>query len=104
MTVASTCVTRETELSVIGKRIPRPDAPAKTRGTAQYVADIQRTGLLHAAVLRSPYPRARIRSLDITAALALQGVKAVVTADDTSGRIWGAFRKDHPVLASARGC
>ena len=100
MTRASNRVTRETERSVIGKRIPRPDAPAKTRGTAQYVADIQRTGLLHAAVLRSPYPHARIRSLDITAALALQGVKAVVTADDTPGRSWGAFRKDQPVLAS----
>ena len=100
MTRASNRVTREAERSVIGKRIPRPDAPAKTRGTAQYVADIQRTGLLHAAVLRSPYPHARIRSLDITAALALQGVKAVVTADDTPGRSWGAFRKDQPVLAS----
>jgi CO/xanthine dehydrogenase Mo-binding subunit len=85
--------------SVIGKRLPRPDAPAKARGTAEYVADIKRTGLLHGAVLRSPYPHARIRGIDISAALALPGVKAVVTADDTPRRGWGAFRKDQYPLS-----
>jgi CO/xanthine dehydrogenase Mo-binding subunit len=85
--------------SVIGKRIPRPDAPAKVRGTSEYVADIQRTGLLHGAVLRSPYPHARIKRIDVSAALALPGVKAVITADDTSKRGWGAFRKDQYPLS-----
>jgi CO/xanthine dehydrogenase Mo-binding subunit len=87
------------EYSVIGKRLPRPDAPAKARGTAEYVADIKRTGLLHGAVLRSPYPHARIRGINISAALALPGVKAVVTAEDTPKRGWGAFRKDQYPLS-----
>ena len=76
----------------IGKRIPRPDAPAKTRGSTEYVADLQRPGLLHGAVLRSPYPHARIRGIDSSAAEALPGVKAVVTAEDTAKRGWVDFR------------
>jgi CO/xanthine dehydrogenase Mo-binding subunit len=83
----------------IGKRIPRPDAPAKTRGTTQYVADLQRPGLLHGAVLRSPFPHARIRGIDTSAAESLPGVKAIVTAEDTAKRGWGAFRKDQYPLA-----
>ena len=99
MTMTHTPVAIDSELSVVGKRVPRVDGPAKASGTAQYVADIKRTGLLHAAVLRSPYPHARIRSIDLSAAVALPGVRAVVTSEDTAGRGWGAFRKDQPVLA-----
>jgi CO/xanthine dehydrogenase Mo-binding subunit len=87
------------EPSLIGQRIPRTDAPAKTSGTAEYVADIQRTGLLHGAVLRSPYAHARIRGIDTSAAERLSGVKAVITAEDTPKRGWGAFRKDMYPLA-----
>src|ERR1043166_4338900 len=99
MTLAPERVSATRELSVIGKRILRPDAPPKASGTAQYVADIRRTGLLHGAILRSPYPHARIRGIDVSAALALPGVKAVVTADDAPDHGWGVFRKDQPVLA-----
>ena len=85
--------------SVVGRRVARVDAPDKTRGAAEFVADIRRPGLLHGAVLRSPLAHARVRSIDISAALALPGVKAVVTAEDTPRLLWGAFRKDQPVLA-----
>jgi len=85
--------------SVVGQRVPRVDAPAKTQGAAEYVGDIRRPGLLHGAVLRSPLPHARIRSIDVSAAARLPGVKAVVTAEDTPRRGWGAFRRDQPALA-----
>ncbi len=88
-----------TSTSTIGRRIPRTDGPAKVRGTAEYVADIKRTGLLYGAVLRSPYAHARIRAIDTSAADALRGVKAVITAEDTPKRGWGAFRKDQYPLA-----
>ncbi|HKB49463.1 MAG TPA: molybdopterin cofactor-binding domain-containing protein, partial [Ktedonobacterales bacterium] len=64
-----------------------------------YVADIKRTGLLHGAVLRSPYPHARILRIDVSAAEALPGVKAVITTEDTPKRGWGAFRKDQYPLS-----
>jgi CO/xanthine dehydrogenase Mo-binding subunit len=50
-------------------------------------------------VLRSPYAHARIRRIDTTRARGLPGVRAVVTAEDTPKRVWGAFVRDQPVLA-----
>src|SRR5215213_4219874 len=99
MTVADPRPADLSRLSIVGSRVPRADAPAKVRGTSQYVADIQRTGLLHGAVLRSPYPHARIRGIDTSAAEALPGVKAVITAEDTPKRGWGAFKRDQYPLA-----
>jgi 4-hydroxybenzoyl-CoA reductase alpha subunit len=99
MTVANVLPATETEHSVVGKRVPRLDGPGKVLGTAKYVADIRRTGLLHGAVLRSQYPHARILAIDTSAAEALTGVKAVITAADTARRQWGAFQKDLYPLA-----
>jgi CO/xanthine dehydrogenase Mo-binding subunit len=79
---------------VVGKDVPRTDAVPKVTGAAQYVADIHLPGMLHAAVLRSPHPHARIVSLDTSAAAAMPGVKAVATGGDTARRKWGAFRPD----------
>jgi CO/xanthine dehydrogenase Mo-binding subunit/CO/xanthine dehydrogenase FAD-binding subunit len=84
---------------VIGKDVPRTDAVPKVTGTAQYVADLHFAGMLHAAVLRSPHPHARIVSIDTSAAAAMPGVKAVVTGADTAKRKWGAFRPDLYPLA-----
>jgi CO/xanthine dehydrogenase Mo-binding subunit len=58
--------------------------------------------MLHAAVLRSPHPSARIVRLDTGAAAAIPGVKAVVTGNDTAKRKWGAFRPDLYPLAIER--
>src|SRR5919108_5925294 len=68
------------EYHVIGTRPIRPDGTDKVIGRAQYGADIQLTGLLHGKILRSPHPHARIKSIDVSRALALPGVKAVVTS------------------------
>ncbi|HSD99518.1 MAG TPA: molybdopterin cofactor-binding domain-containing protein [Burkholderiales bacterium] len=86
-------------LLVVGKDVPRTDAVPKVTGAAQYVADLHFPGMLHAAVLRSPHPHARIVSIDTSAAAALPGVKAVATGADTAKRKWGAFRPDLYPLA-----
>jgi CO/xanthine dehydrogenase Mo-binding subunit len=63
----------------VGKSIRRIEDPKFLRGRGGYVADLVTPGTLHAAVLRSPHPHARILSTDITAALAAPGVHAVIT-------------------------
>ncbi|MEE9202646.1 MAG: xanthine dehydrogenase family protein molybdopterin-binding subunit [Dehalococcoidia bacterium] len=66
----------------IGERLPRVDAPDRVTGRAVYAADIHLPGMLHGRVLRSPHAHARIKRIDFTKALALEGVKAVVTSAD----------------------
>jgi xanthine dehydrogenase molybdenum-binding subunit len=72
----------ETTYQVIGKRQDRYDATDKVTGRAQYGADIRLPNMLYGKVLRSPHAHAIIRSIDTSAAEALPGVKAVVTAAD----------------------
>ncbi len=86
-------------LLVVGKDVPRTDALPKVTGAAQYVADIHMPGMLHAAILRSPHPHARILAIDTNAARKMPGVKAVVTGEDTAKQKWGAFRPDLYPLA-----
>ena len=71
-----------TEFRLIGTRPNRPDGLDKVTGRARYGADATAPGLLHAAVVRSPHAHARIKRIDATKALALEGVKAVVTRAD----------------------
>jgi len=66
----------------IGKRTIRPDGEDKVTGRAQYAADYSMPGQIYGMILRSPHPHARIRSIDTAKALALPGVKAVVTGKD----------------------
>lgn len=70
----------------VGDRMPRVDARDKVLGLAEYVDDMYMDGMLQAAILRAPAPRALIKGLDIAAALALPGVEAVITARDIPGR------------------
>jgi CO/xanthine dehydrogenase Mo-binding subunit len=70
------------EAIAVGKRIPRVDAREKVDGRAQYIADLYRPGMLLGAILASPHAHARILRYDITAALAMPGVRAIVTGDD----------------------
>lgn len=83
----------------LGLSLPRLDAYAKAQGTAVYTDDIRRPGLLLGAALRSDYARARVLSLEVTAARALPGVEAVLTAKDIPGaRLIGHLFHDYPVL------
>ncbi|HZP35499.1 MAG TPA: xanthine dehydrogenase family protein molybdopterin-binding subunit [Methylomirabilota bacterium] len=86
----------------VGVSIPRPDGPEKVTGRVQYVADLQPKGLLHAKLLRSPHAHARIRSIDTSAAKALPGVRAVITARDIPQLRKKAPTRAHAVLAIDR--
>src|SRR5262247_4243882 len=73
---------QSSELQVVGTRPVRPDGADKVTGRAKFGADFSLPGQLVGSVLRSPYPHARIKSIDASAALRLPGVKAVVCRDD----------------------
>ncbi|MGH7225096.1 MAG: xanthine dehydrogenase family protein molybdopterin-binding subunit, partial [Gemmataceae bacterium] len=62
---------------LIGSKIQRLDGPAKATGKAKYSFDINRKGMLHAVLLRSPHAHAKIKSLDCGDAQKMPGVKAV---------------------------
>ncbi len=89
------------EFSVIGERLPRVDAREKVTGKAKYAADYSLPDMLWCKLLRSPYPHARILSIDTSRAASLPGVKAVVTGNDFGGWTWGWMRptRDEPPLA-----
>ena len=63
--------------TLIGKRISRVDAPLKVSGRAKYTYDVTRPGMLFGKILRSPHAKARIVSIDVSAAEKMPGVKAV---------------------------
>src|SRR5215470_12603210 len=67
---------------VIGTRPLRHDGFDKVTGRARYGADYAFPGMLHGKVLRSPHPHAIIKSINVEKALAVPGVKAVVTSAD----------------------
>jgi xanthine dehydrogenase YagR molybdenum-binding subunit len=63
--------------TLIGKRISRVDGPDKVSGKARYTYDLNRPGLLHGKIVRSPHAHAKVVSIDTSAAEGLPGVKAV---------------------------
>jgi len=75
------------ERRLIGQRISRIDGPAKSSGRAKYTYDINPPGMLFGKVLRCPYAHAKIKSLDVSAAKALPGVKAVRIIQDVGKEI-----------------
>ena len=66
-------------MNVVGHNVPRIDSYERVTGRATYTGDVRLPGMLYARVLRSPHPHARIRSIDVSRAEALPGVRAVVT-------------------------
>lgn len=88
------------DLNIVGKRVVRSDSLAKVTGKAAYTADIKLPNMLTAKVLRSPYPHARIKRIDLTRALKVPGVKAAISGFDSYGVKWGVFRytQDHTML------
>jgi CO/xanthine dehydrogenase Mo-binding subunit len=66
----------------VGKDVPRVEDPLLLAGRAQFIDDVDLPGMLHCAILRSPWPHARITAIDARGALALPGVAAVVTGED----------------------
>jgi len=79
------------DYTIIGKRMPRVDSRAKVMGKAKYTADLKLPGMLVGKIKRSPHAHARILKIDTSEAMALPGVKSVVTGKDTEGVKWGVF-------------
>jgi aerobic carbon-monoxide dehydrogenase large subunit len=77
----------------IGRPIERIEDLRLLRGRGSYVDDLTRTGMLHAVILRSSVAHGLIRSIDVSAALALPGVHAVLTAKDIREALKGAIPK-----------
>ena len=69
-------------LNQVGLPLVRTDAVGKALGTTVYVGDNSMPGMLHARVLRSPLASARLKSIDASAARAIEGVECVLTAED----------------------
>jgi 4-hydroxybenzoyl-CoA reductase alpha subunit len=88
----------------VGKPVPRQDALIKATGSAKFTNDISLPNMLHGKILRSPYPHARIRNIDINKAKRLQGIKAVITGIDTPGERYGVFpdSRDQYLLATEK--
>jgi CO/xanthine dehydrogenase Mo-binding subunit len=72
----------EGPLTTVGREVPRVDGVQRARGEAPYTADLQLPGMLHTAVLRSPYARARVTKIELAAARAAPGVRAVIGPSD----------------------
>jgi xanthine dehydrogenase D subunit len=84
----------------VGQDAARPDGPAKVSGQFAFASDLWHAEMLWGATLRSPHPRARLRKVDLTTAVAMPGVYAVLTADDVPGSpTFGLEVSDQPVLA-----
>jgi xanthine dehydrogenase YagR molybdenum-binding subunit len=71
--------------AVIGTHVKRLDGPEKVTGRAKYTFDINRPGMLYGRIVRSPYPHARVVSVDLTAAQRAPGVKAAIVWKDPNG-------------------
>lgn len=93
--------TRPTPPAPIGLPVPRRDGVAKVTGAARFTVDLALPGMAHARILRSPYPHARIRSVDLAAARAHPGVIAAVSAADLADvrLVYGHAVADHPLIA-----
>ena len=75
---------------LVGQNYTTPDLVAKVTGKAKYAEDFRGEGMLFAKLLLSPMPHARVTRIDASAALAMPGVKAVLTAEDLPAVVAGA--------------
>lgn len=89
----------------IGERVHRVDAREKTLGYGEYVDDMEVEGLTYASAVRSSYPRARVLSVDTSAAEALEGVIRVYTAADVPGSVkTGHLKQDWDAMIPVGEC
>src|SRR5688572_25240361 len=75
-----------TRARLIGSAVRRVEDPRLVTGAGTYIGDLAPTGLLHAAFVRSQYAHARLTSIDTSAALAMPGVRAVLTGADVNDK------------------
>src|ERR1700682_4641607 len=80
--------------TAFARSLPAPAGPQVVRGAARYTFDTAMEGTLHIKMLRSPYPHAKILSIDKTAALGVPGVHAVLTFEDAPDRLFSTARHE----------
>ncbi len=90
-----------TNLSTVGKRIPKLDAAEKATGRSKYIQDVSLPGMLHGKILYSKYPHAKIVDIDTSRAVKLQGVRTILTGDDIPPVKMGVY-KDNPPIKSGK--
>lgn len=88
-------VQSDTDAPAVGQSIAAPASVRVVTGTEPYTMDLALPGLLHATLLRSPHAHARIRAMDITAALQVPGVVTVLTADDSPDVLFSTGRHEN---------
>lgn len=88
-------------MNLVGNSVPRVDGIEKVTGRATYTGDLMVPGMVHAEVLRSPLPHAKVTKIDATEAARLPGVLAVVTREHLTemNPYFGYAVKDRPVVA-----
>jgi xanthine dehydrogenase molybdenum-binding subunit len=91
------------DLSVVGKRLPRPDGADKVTGAVRFVGDIKLPGLLIGRVLRSPHAHARVLKVDTSKAEDLSGVEAVITSKDMPRKPFNASFWNMAMAAPEQG-
>ncbi len=84
-------------LCTVGKRIPKIDAVDKATGRAQYIQDMKLPGMLYGKILYSKFPHARIVKIDTSKAMALTGVRAVITGEDIPEIKMGVYKDNRPL-------
>jgi xanthine dehydrogenase D subunit len=85
----------------LGESVARPDGIPKVRGQFAFSSDLYAEGMLWGHILRSSHPAATIRGVDVSAAMRIPGVRAVLVAEDVPGRkTYGLDYPDQPVFAS----
>lgn len=95
-------VIEEVPQGAIGRRVSRHDALLQVMGRIAYGEDMRAPGMLWAKAVRSPHPHARIVGIEASAALAVDGVRAVITAQDVPRNRYGFTHEDQRVLADDR--
>ncbi len=92
-----------TKYKLIGKDYPTIDLYAKVTGKAKYAEDFRADGMLFCKLALSPMPHARVRSIDARAALAMPGVKAILTMDELPAPADSINDNGTVILANPRG-
>lgn len=94
------------DLRAVGQSVPRLEGYAKVTGSAEYIHHLRLPGMLHGKIHRSSIPHGRIVRVDASAALALDGVHAVLTIDDVLPVVqhayYGPAFHDQPILAHGK--
>src|SRR5262245_39329429 len=95
---------RETrDAKQVRRSVRRLESKSKVDGSAEYILNLSLPGMLHGKIARSSVAHGKIVSIDVTAALALEGVHAVITGEDVRRLIpdpyYGPAFQDQPILA-----